>query len=310
MKIETNNIETLNRCSAKTLQRDGASRVATFQDVSEKWVARATRPPRSATRRPAGEAMKPLEGGCDQSGAWFPFGPAGRLCHPPSCGGFTLIEMILAIGISAIVLIVVNAAFFSSLRLRDATSNTVDAASPVDAAVTFLKRDLQCAVTPTNGTSKVLSGGFRAGSGLTSVGVSDPVAIEMYTATGALSDSEPWGDIQRVTYELKNPAVSTATGRDLYRSVVRNLLSVATPDVTDQLMLSGVASLKFSCFDGAQWNDTWDTTDPSAINTNLPVAVRVDIQMAGRADAGPIEIVVPIDSQSRTNMVLNSGTGG
>jgi hypothetical protein len=147
------------------------------------------------------------------------------------------------------------------------------------------------------------------GSGLTSVGVSDPVAIEMYTATGALSDSEPWGDIQRVTYELRNPTVSSATGRDLYRSVMRNLLAVATPDVTDQLMLSGVASLKFSCYDGAQWDDTWDTSDPTAINTNLPAAVRVDIQMAGRADLGPIEIVVPIDSQSRTNAVLTASTG-
>jgi type II secretion system protein J len=234
--------------------------------------------------------------------------PAARSPQPAT--GFTLIEMILAIGIAAIVLIVVNAAFFSSLHLRNQTADMVDAAAPVDAAVTFLKRDLQCAVTPTNGTSKVLSGGFRVGNSLNSAGVSDPVAIEMFTATGALSDREPWGDIQRVTYELKTPTVSTATGRDLYRSVMRNLLAVATPDVTEQLMLSGVATLKFSCYDGAQWNDTWDTTDPTAINTNLPAAVRVDIQMAGRSDLGPIEIVVPIDSQPRTNAVLTASTGG
>ncbi len=227
----------------------------------------------------------------------------------PSRGGFTLIEMILAIGIASIVLIVVNAAFFSAVRLRDDTSDMVDAASPVDAAVTFLKRDLQCAVTPTNGTTKILSGGFRAGNGLTSVGVSDPVAIELFTATGALSDREPWADIQRVTYELRASSAASATGRDLYRSVMRNLLAVASPDVTDQLMLRGVASLKFSCYDGAQWDDTWDTTSPTAIYTNLPVAVRVDIQMSGRADLGPIEIVVPIDSQSRTNAVLTASTG-
>jgi hypothetical protein len=84
---------------------------------------------------------------------------------------------------------------------------------------------------------------------------------------------------------------------------------VATPEVTDQLMLSGVASLKFSCYDGTQWNDTWDTTSSTAINTNLPLAVRVDIQMAGRSDLGPIEILVPVDSQSRTNMVLTASTG-
>jgi type II secretion system protein J len=229
-----------------------------------------------------------------------------------SLRGFTLIEMILAMGIAAIVLITIGSVFFSSLRLRDDTADMVDAASPVDAAVTFIKRDLQCAVTPTNGTSKVLSGSFRAGNNLTSEGVEEPVAVELFTASGALSESAPWGDIQRVTYGLKNPTDSSATGKDLYRSVTRNLLALSSADVTEQLMLSGVASVKFSCYDGTQWNDTWDTTSLTAINTNLPLAVRVDIQMSGRSDLQPIEIVVPIDSQSRTNMVLTtpSTTGG
>jgi hypothetical protein len=214
--------------------------------------------------------------------------------------------MILAIGISAVVLISINAVFFTALRLRDDTTDMVDAASPVDAAVNFMKRDLEGAVTTTNGTSKLLSGGFRVGNNLTSVGVSDPVEVEMFTSTGPLSESEPWGDIQRVTYGLRTPANNGSVGRDLYRSVTRNLLSLTTPEVTEQLMLNGVASLKFSCFDGAQWEDTWDTTQPTAIYTNLPLAVRVDIQMAGRSDMQPIEILVPIDSLPRTNMVLTT----
>jgi hypothetical protein len=86
---------------------------------------------------------------------------------------------------------------------------------------------------------------------------------------------------------------------------------MTTPDVENQLMLSGVASIKFTCFDGAQWQDTWDTTGMTSVNTNLPLAVRVDIQMTGNssANAQPIEIVVPIDSQSRTNMVLTTNGG-
>ena len=218
---------------------------------------------------------------------------------------FTLIEMVLAIGVAAMVLIAVNTALFASLRLRDATTNVVDAATPIDQAVTFIRRDLQCVVTPTNGTSKVLSGSFRVGS-VSSAGVPEPVAIEMFTATGALSANAPWGDIQRVTYELKQPTDRNAVGRDLYRSVVRNLLTLTTPDVQDQLMLSGVQNIKFTCFDGAQWQDTWDTTGVTSVYTNLPLAVRVDIQMAGNnsANAQPIELVVPIDAQSRTNAVI------
>ncbi len=223
---------------------------------------------------------------------------------------FTLIEMVLAIGVAAIVLVAINAVLFAALRLRDATSNVVDAAAPVDQAVTFLRRDLECAVTPTNGTTKVLSGDFRVGN-INSLGVPEPVAIEMFTATGALSANAPWADIQRVTYELKQPADRSAAGKDLVRSVTRNLLALTTPEVDDQLMLSGVASIKFSCFDGSQWQDTWDTTSLTSVNTNLPLAVRVDIQMSGNgsAAAGPIEMVVPIDSQSRTNMVLSTTSG-
>jgi type II secretion system protein J len=221
---------------------------------------------------------------------------------------FTLIEMVLAIGVAAIVLIAVNTVLFAALRLREATADTVDAASPIDQATTFLRRDLQCVVTPTNGTSKVLSGDFRVGN-VTSDGVNEPVAIEMFTATGALSDSSPWADIQRVTYELKDSTDRSATGKDLVRSVVRNLLTMTTPEVDDQLMLSGVASIKFSCYDGAQWQDTWDTTGVTSVNTNLPLAVRVDIQMSGNNNLQPIEMVVPIDSQARTNVVLSTTTG-
>jgi len=223
--------------------------------------------------------------------------------------GFTLIEMILAIGIASLALLCASAVLFTALRLRDDTATMVDNASPVDATVAYIKRDLQCCVTPTNGTSKVLSGGFRAGNGLSSAGVSDPVAVEMFTATGALSQSEPWGDIQRVTYGLKNPTDIHAAGKDLYRTVLRNLLAISTPEVEEQLMLSGVASVKFSCYDGAQWQDAWDTTDPTAVNTNLPTAVKVEIQMAGNPQNQPVEIVVPVDAVSRTNMVLTASSG-
>jgi type II secretion system protein J len=223
--------------------------------------------------------------------------------------GFTLIEMVLAIGVAAIVLVIVNTVLFASMRLRDATADTVDVATPVDQTVAFLRRDLQCVVTPTNGTSKVLSGDFKAGN-VISPGVPEPAAVEMFTATGALGANAPWADIQRVTYELRQPTDRNATGKDLVRSVVRNILTFTTPDVQDQLMLHGVSDIKFACFDGAQWQDNWDTTSTTSVNTNLPLAVRVEIQMSakGNATAAPIALVVPIDVQSRTNMVVTTGT--
>jgi type II secretion system protein J len=215
---------------------------------------------------------------------------------------FTLIEMILAIGVAAIVLITVSTVFFAAIRLRETTQNAVDNSKPADFAVATLKRDLECIVTPTNGTSKVLSGDFRVGD-ITSSGNAGPVAIEMFTTTGQVGDQQPWGDLQRVTYELRDPTVRNAAGKDLYRSVTRNLLSSTTPEVEDQWIMSGVQTLTFSCYDGVQWWNTWDTTGLTSANTNLPVAVRVDIQPAGD-QMSPIEMLVPIDSQSRSNITL------
>lgn len=217
---------------------------------------------------------------------------------------FTLMEMILAIGVAAIVLITVSTIFFAAIRLRDTTQDVVDNAKPADLALAIMRRDLECVVTPTNGTTKVLSGDFRVGD-ITSSGENEPVSIEMFTATGELGDKEPWADIQRVTYELRAPLTPNAPGRDLYRSVTRNLLSPTTPEVDDQWMMSGVQSLTISCYDGVQWWNTWDTTGLTSANTNLPVAVRVDIQPAGN-QMSPIEMLVPIDSQSRTNVTLGA----
>jgi len=240
-------------------------------------------------------------------------------CHRPStldprlsARAFTLIEMILAVGIAALVLAVIGSVFFAALHLRNVAQAAVDEATPVDQALAVMRRDLQCVVTPTNGTSKILSGDFRVGT-LTSLGISQPVAIEMFTATGAMRDNAPWGDIQKVTYELKDPTDRNSPGKDLYRSVTRNVIAItSTPDTQEQWMLGGVQKIEFSCYDGSQWSDIWDTTGITSVNTNLPVAVRVRIQLAGNnpANTQPIEILVPIDSQSRTNMVFTTTSGG
>jgi type II secretory pathway component PulJ len=212
--------------------------------------------------------------------------------------------MILAVGIAAIVLISINAVFFSALHLREATTNAVDEATPLEQAFMLMRRDLQCVVTPNPTAVASLSGGFRTGN-IASVGVADTVNAEIYTTTGALHENEPWADIQRITYGLKNSAMTGGAGKDLIRTVTRNLLSGTTPEIDEQFLLGGVESVQFACYDGAQWLTEWDTTSVSSLNTNLPNAVRVQIQMAGKGGVNgrtsPSELLVPIDSQSRTN---------
>ncbi|HUJ72457.1 MAG TPA: prepilin-type N-terminal cleavage/methylation domain-containing protein, partial [Verrucomicrobiae bacterium] len=115
--------------------------------------------------------------------------------------GFTLMELVLAMGICAIVLAAINAIFFTALRLRETTSRTVDESLPVEQALATLRRDLQGAMPPS--TNGVMSGDFRVGD-ISSLGLNQNVSIELYATTGALHDNQPWGEVQRVTYELRS----------------------------------------------------------------------------------------------------------
>jgi type II secretion system protein J len=217
---------------------------------------------------------------------------------------FTLIEMLLAVAICAIVLVAINGVFATAVRLRDKTSEAVEDALPVNRAMDMMVRDLKGTVGP----GGYLAGDFRCGAqamgatmGLS--GEAGSAGLDFFTSTGALSDKAPWGDIQEVFYELKAPTDRNQTGMELVRCVNRNLLSTTTATPEIQSLLGKVQTLQFDCYDGTQWRDTWDT---SSGDTNLPVAVRIRIQLAAKdgqtiANQQPLEMLIPLFSQTRTN---------
>jgi len=224
--------------------------------------------------------------------------------NPNSSTGFTLMEVMLALAVSAIVLAAIGGVFYSAVRLRERTTATLDEAAPMHQALTLLRRDLQGAMPP-GGT---MTGDFK--SGLTGSGMAQGIGLQFFTSTGVLNDNAPWGDMQEVTYELREPAQRTKTaGKDLVRGVSRNLLAATEQEWDEQWLMGNVQSLEFACYDGADWRDSWDT---SMGNTNLPSAVRVRILLAGDNTANvrnvqPFEMIVPLLIQSRTNRTQSTG---
>jgi len=217
---------------------------------------------------------------------------------------FTLIEMLLAVAICAIVLVAINGVFATALRLRDKTSDAVEAALPMSRAMDMMVRDLKGTVGP----GGLLAGDFKCGAQAmgASMGLSGEAGnagLDFFTSTGALSDKAPWGDIQEVFYELKAPTDRNQAGMELVRCVNRNLLATTTSTPETRSLLGNVQTLQFECYDGTQWRDTWDT---SAGDTNLPVAVRIRVQLAAKQgetspNQQPLEMLVPLISQTRTN---------
>jgi type II secretion system protein J len=217
---------------------------------------------------------------------------------------FTLIDMLLAVAICAIVLVAVNGVFATAVRLRDKTEEAVAESLPLNRALDLMQRDLKGAVGP----GGYLAGDFRCGvqamgatMGLS--GEAGSTGLDFFTTTGALSDKYPWGDIQEVFYELKAPNDRNQVGMDLVRCVNRNVLATMAQTPQIQWLMSGVQTLEFDCYDGMQWRNTWDTT---AGETNLPVAVRIRVQLAAKhgestANAQPLEMFVPLSAQTHTN---------
>jgi len=219
---------------------------------------------------------------------------------------FTLLEVLVAVAIFAIVLAAINTVFYSALRLRQKTVAALQESLPVHQALNLLRRDLQGALPPGQG----LAASFRVGAVGTGLVLAQNMGLEFFTSTGALTDTAPWGEVQKVTYQLLEPLNSGGTNRlDLVRSVTRNLLSTVAEEPLDQWLLSNVQTLEFACFDGTEWRDTWDTT---LGQTGLPQAVLVRILTAPQAlpdhlspvlpgDLAPIELIVPLLIQARTN---------
>jgi type II secretion system protein J len=230
---------------------------------------------------------------------------------PLLCSGFTLIEVLLALAICAIVLVAINAVFATAVHLRDQTSAKVAEGLPVDRALDVLRRDLKGTVGP----GGFLARDFKCGAQSmgTSMGLSGEAGgggLDFYTSTGVIGDDSPWGDIQEVFYELKAPTDRNQLGMDLVRCVNRNLLATTTQTPDSQTLMSHIETLQFDCFDGFQWQPTWDT---SAGDTNLPPAVRVRIQLAAKPgeDASkiqPLEMIVPLVAQTiSTNQMSSAG---
>ena len=221
---------------------------------------------------------------------------------PYAARAFTLMEMMLALAIFAVVLAAINAVLFGGIRLRERTTALVQDALPTDNAVAVLTRDLAAILPPNTNNPDSLVGAMS--SDTTAPGMSQPVALEIFTASGVITDDKPWGDVQRIDYSLQTPTNRfNYAGRDLIRSVSRNLLSTATDLPEQQTLLEDVQNLKFTYFDGTNWNDTWSVT-----LSNIPQAIRVAIDFTVNPTdtrvRPPLKLMVPVLAVALTNQSM------
>ncbi len=236
--------------------------------------------------------------------------------HRRADRGFTLLELLIATAVCAIVLIVINGTYFGALRLHNSTHERIDTDLVLERALGLVQRDLAGlmlpagAVTPPAGT---FSGQFQdtPADSLTQEFADTRVSPDLYTTSATVDGWSPFSEVQVVAYFLA-PANDGTNAKNLVRAVTRNLLPAQTPTTDEQVLLTGVTDAQFDYYDGNEWTDTWDST----VTSTLPVAIRFSLWLTNRASSQslpqPVKLVVPVVVATKTSQAaaLAQAAGG
>lgn len=243
--------------------------------------------------------------------------PGAPKQNSPRAGesGFTLIELILAMAVGAIVLIVINGTFTGALRLHNTTHQKIDEDIELQRALSIVRRDLVGIMTPANpqATTYTLSGQLSTDSYTTNEldNTSERISPDIYTSSGAVDGWTPFSEVQMVSYYLSS-AEDNSGSKNLVRVVTRNLLPAVDSIAEAQTILTGVQNASLSYYDGQNWQDIWDSTTTSS----LPVAIKFSLTRsprdpyATRSDLDPIEIVVPVMVKTATTLQQEAAEEG
>jgi prepilin-type N-terminal cleavage/methylation domain-containing protein len=225
---------------------------------------------------------------------------ARRLHSSRSPRGFTLLELLLATAVAAIVLLVINTAFFSALRLHNTTHAKIDSDLALQRALGIIRRDLAGLMLPTTSNNTVLAGPLQ--TGVATPGNNEPtgdrITPDLYTNAGRIDGWGPFADAQIVAYYL-SPATDGSNTKTLVRAITRNILSTqeSGPDEQQQL-LPGVSTAEILFYDGTDWVSDWDSTTTST----MPTAIKFRLAMARAGNEGAtvpesggfMELLVPV----------------
>lgn len=190
--------------------------------------------------------------------------------------GFTLLEMLVATALIAVLAGSMYASLSIAFRARRSAMDSVGPVRKAALAMDFVAEDLRSAVVPTG----TLAGPFL-GEDLADDAGRDSDVLIFYTTGGEPLPEEGIGDIRKI--ELSCEPADDGRTQILVRRITTNLLAPREPEPAVEVLCRGVVAFSLRYFDGTEWLDAWDSTTE---DDTLPVAVEVTLQLAeGRPPA-------------------------
>lgn len=180
--------------------------------------------------------------------------------------GFTLLELLVALTMSATIAGSLAASLYIGYRARNSAEAAINAAHVNDAVADVIMRDLVNAVPPTPNPNNtfVLAGPFYG----------DTSSVSFYCSGGERRGDIPT-DIKLVEFTVTEGA--NGAGNALVRNVTTNTLAAVQPDPVQEIICRDVLSFTLSYSDGSAWYETWDSIEHGDA---LPYAVVLTIEQA------------------------------
>lgn len=219
--------------------------------------------------------------------------------HRRATRGFTLLELLVATAVSATVLLVINATFFSALRLHNTTHERIDRDLVLQRTLGIVRKDFAGVMLPGGTLAGQLQTTTFSSTTMDSAG--ERIGPDIYTNSARIDGWTSFSEVQMVAYYL-SPAADGGPTKDLVRVVTRNLLPVQEPTTQEQVLLPGIVTATISFYDGSDWIDDWDST----VSNTLPRAIKLSMVLSPSGESlrasDPIELIVPVLVKTRTTV--------
>ena len=222
----------------------------------------------------------------------------------PNAGGFTLLEMLAATAMVAMLAGSLYASLHIAFKARNTATAAMEAVRKSSLSMEIIRADLQSAMVP-HGT---LASEFTGSPSATVPGAQGDSLVFCSSASD-IQSGPGVGDVKKIEYFCE---LSPGTGRlELIRRVTTNLLAPETAAPRQEILARDVRAFTLRYFDGQTWEDAWDSV---AKDNVLPKAVEVTIELSGNGgpgSAGPsVSRVVLIPCGQDSSATASTSSGG
>ncbi len=182
--------------------------------------------------------------------------------------GFTLLEILLAMTLMAMLAGTLYGSLHIAFRARDSVQRAIEETNAGALGLDLVRRDFSEALPPKG----ILAGTFIGSDDQWDNG-RDADSMDFYASANMLDEPVGTCDIIHVSIALGTDDDGTVA---LVRNTTTNLLATEVPEPDTEVICRNVRSLNLRYFDGTDWLDSWDSTQEG---DELPLAVELVLEL-------------------------------